>query len=110
MENIVKDGLKLGFGLMRLPRLGAGSEKDPFDMEQTKAMVDRFIAAGGKYFDTAYVYTGSEEATKEALCDRYPRDSYYLASKHGENLLANSHIVNLINVARTIKEKAEYGT
>lgn len=81
MENIVKDGLKLGFGLMRLPRLGAGSEKDPFDMEQTKAMVDRFIAAGGKYFDTAYVYTGSEEATKEALCDRYPRDSYYLASK-----------------------------
>jgi hypothetical protein len=33
----------------------------------------------------------------------------YLTSKHRENLLANSHIVNLVNVARTIKEKAEYG-
>ena len=44
-------------------------------------MVDAFIAAGGKYFDTAYIYEGSEEATKAALCDRYPRESYYLADK-----------------------------
>lgn len=81
MNRIVPDGLKLGFGLMRLPRLGEGKDRDPFDMDQVKEMVDRFIAAGGKYFDTAFVYTGSEEATKVALCDRYPRDSYYLASK-----------------------------
>ena len=44
-------------------------------------MVDAFIEAGGKYFDTAYVYEGSEAATKVALCDRYPRESYYLADK-----------------------------
>ncbi len=44
-------------------------------------MVDAFLAAGGKYFDTAYVYGGSEEATRQALCDRHPRESYYLASK-----------------------------
>ena len=81
MEHIVKDGLKLGFGLMRLPRLGEGKRQDPFDMDQIKEMVDRFIAAGGKYFDTAYIYGGSEEATREALCERYPRESYYLASK-----------------------------
>ena len=30
------------------------------DVEHTKRMVDAFIEAGGKYFDTAYVYTGSE--------------------------------------------------
>ena len=68
---------KLGFGLMRLPRLSDGT----IDIEQTKAMTDSFLSAGLKYFDTAYVYEGSEEATKKALVDRYPRESYYLTSK-----------------------------
>ena len=54
-------------------------------------MVDAFIAAGGKYFDTAYIYEGSEEATKAALCDRYPRESYYLADKlNGSDFAAKS--------------------
>ena len=30
-------------------------------------MVDRFLEAGGTYFDTAHVYIGSEEAAKKAL-------------------------------------------
>jgi len=68
---------KLGFGLMRLPRLEDGT----IDVEQTKVMVDHFLDAGLKYFDTAYVYEGSEEATKKALVERYPRESYYLTSK-----------------------------
>ncbi len=76
MEHLVKDGLKLGFGMMRLPREGK-----EIDIEKTKEMVDAFMAAGGKYFDTAYVYEGSEEAVGKALCSRYPRDSYYLATK-----------------------------
>jgi len=78
---LVQDCLKLGFGMMRLPHLGKGTMYDPIDVEQTKKMVDSFIEAGGKYFDTAFVYNGSEEATRKALCDRYPRDAYYLASK-----------------------------
>lgn len=51
---------KLGFGLMRLPKNADGS----IDIGQTSEMVDRFIAAGGTYFDTAYVYDNgkSEEA------------------------------------------------
>jgi len=77
---IVKDGLKLGFGLMRLPREG-GDMNRPIDLEQVKKMVDDFLAAGGKYFDTAYIYEGSEEAAKAALCSRHPRDTYYLATK-----------------------------
>jgi predicted aldo/keto reductase-like oxidoreductase len=68
---------KLGFGMMRLPRF----EDKSFDIEQVKEMVDRFLAAGLKYVDTAYVYQGSEEVVKQALVDRYPRDSYYLATK-----------------------------
>lgn len=69
---------KLGFGLMRLPKLEDGKT---IDVEQTKKMVDMFMEAGLTYFDTAYVYEGSEEATKKALVDRYPRESYTLATK-----------------------------
>ncbi len=67
---------KLGFGLMRLPKTG-----DEFDTEQICEMVDLFMAAGMKYFDTAFAYPGSEEQIKKALVERYPRDSYYLATK-----------------------------
>jgi len=67
---------KLGFGLMRLPKKGVRT-----DVEQTMKMVDMFLEAGFTYFDTAYVYVGSEAATKKALVDRYPREAYTLADK-----------------------------
>jgi hypothetical protein len=78
MNNLVENCMKLGFGMMRLPRIEGTNN---IDLEQTKQMVDAFIEAGGRYFDTAFIYEGSEEATKAALCDRYPRESYYLADK-----------------------------
>ena len=70
---------KLGFGLMRLPKLDGGA----IDVEQTKKMVDLFMQAGFTYFDTAYVYDNgeSEKAAKAALVDRYPRSSYTLCTK-----------------------------
>ena len=70
---------KLGFGLMRLPQDASGK----IDIEQTKKMVDLFMDAGQNYFDTAYVYGGgdSERAAKAALVDRYPRESFTLATK-----------------------------
>lgn len=70
---------KLGFGLMRLPKLTNGK----IDIEQTKKMVDLFMDAGFTYFDTAYVYDNgeSEAAAKAALVDRYPRESYTLCTK-----------------------------
>ncbi len=71
-----KDTPKLGFGLMRLPKRGF-----TIHVEQTKAMVDLFLEAGFTYFDTAYVYPGSEVATRKALVERYPRDSFTLATK-----------------------------
>ena len=77
-NQLIDHCMRLGFGMMRLPRIEGTQD---IDLEQTKQMVDAFMKAGGKYFDTAYVYEGSEAATKVALCDRYPRDSYYLADK-----------------------------
>lgn len=67
---------RLGFGLMRLPK----KDKE-IDIEQTSAMVDTFLEAGFNYFDTAYVYEGSEEAARKALTSRHPRESYFIASK-----------------------------
>ncbi len=67
---------KLGFGLMRLPK-----NDDVIDIEQTKQMVDMFLDAGFTYFDTAWAYKGSEDAIRQALVERHPRESYQLATK-----------------------------
>ncbi len=79
MENYLgQDIPKLGFGLMRLPMLNG-----EIDIELLKKMVDRFLAEGFTYFDTAYGYHSglSERAIKTALVDRYPRNRYLLATK-----------------------------
>ena len=79
MSNWEKDIFKLGFGLMRLPKNPDGT----IDVPQVSQMADRFIAAGGTYFDTAYVYDNgaSEAAFKAAVVDRYPRDAYTVCTK-----------------------------
>ncbi len=68
---------KLGFGLMRLPKEG-----DVIDIEQVKKMVDRFLVSGFTYFDTAWAYPGSEDAIRQALVERYPRECFQLATKN----------------------------
>ena len=78
-----KETPKLGFGLMRLPHKGFG-----MDAEQVKQMVDLFMDAGFTYFDTAFIYPGSEKTIRKALVERYPRDSYTLATKMNAFLLA----------------------
>lgn len=77
MSYLGEDIKKLGFGLMRLPQ-----KNDTTDIEQTKEMVDHFMAAGFTYFDTARVYGESEDAIRQALVERYPRESYQLATKN----------------------------
>ncbi len=76
------DMKKLGFGMMRLP-LTDPTVPSSIDIEKTKEMVDAFIAGGFTYFDTAWMYCGfqSENAVKEVLTSRHPRDSYTLATK-----------------------------
>ena len=73
---------KLGFGLMRLPLLDK-NDNGSIDIELTKKMVDTFMERGFTYFDTAWMYCkfNSERAIKEALVDRYPRESYTLTTK-----------------------------
>ena len=70
----------LGFGMMRLPVLSGPTD---FDYEQLNRMVDAFLDAGYTYFDTSYVYHNgkSEEATRKALVERHPRESFTVATK-----------------------------
>ena len=78
-----KDVPKLGFGLMRLPRKLLAT-----DVEQVKTMVDLFMEAGFTYFDTAFLYPGSEAAIKKDLVDRYRRQSFTLATKLNGAIMA----------------------
>ena len=73
---------KLGFGFLRLPRLDEKDENS-VDLAKTCALVDRFMALGGRYFDTAYTYLdgASEAAIREAVVSRYPREAFELADK-----------------------------
>lgn len=75
-ENIDR---KLGFGCMRLPLL----ENGEVDTVLFAKMVDKFIAEGFNYFDTAhgYVRGKSETALRECLTSRYPREKYILTDK-----------------------------
>lgn len=70
----------LGMGCMRLPRISKDSEK--IDYEEAEKIIDYAYQKGINYFDTAYPYHGgdSELFIGQAL-SKYPRESYYLASK-----------------------------
>ena len=73
-----KDVSLLGFGLMRLPKVA--DKASDIDYEASIKLVDYAMANGVNYFDMAYTYSGSEEFAGQAL-SKYPRDSYYLATK-----------------------------
>ena len=73
---------KLGFGMMRLPLLDE-NDQTSIDIEQVNEMVDSFMDAGFNHFDTAFVYHegAGEPAFKKCVADRYPRESYKIATK-----------------------------
>ena len=70
----------LGYGAMRFPTLGKDSE---IDVAATERLLDRAIEAGINYFDTAYPYHGGmSEVVVGKILSKYPRDSYYIATKY----------------------------
>lgn len=93
MAYLGEDIKKLGFGLMRLPKIG-----EAIDIEQTKKMVDMFLEAGFTYFDTAWAYPGSEDAIRQALVERYPRENFSLQPKMQPGLTAKRAKKQLTNL------------
>ena len=73
---------KLGMGMMRLPLLDE-NDQTSIDLEQVNKMVDVFMDAGFNHFDTVFIYHegAGEQAFKKSVVDRYPRESYKIATK-----------------------------
>jgi len=67
----------LGFGCMRFPRSVTG-----VDLDKTAALLQSAVERGVNYFDTAYIYGGSENALGQ-IFKRLPdlREKIYLATK-----------------------------
>lgn len=66
----------LGYGCMRFTRRGAGIDLDKAEREVMAA-----IGRGVNYFDTAYIYPGSEAALGEILARNHCRDKVNIATK-----------------------------
>lgn len=79
----------LGFGTMRLPTKADGS----IDEAQVTEMTAYAIEHGVNYFDTAYPYHGGEsERVIGRVLSKYPRDSYYLATKYpGHQIISTGY-------------------
>ena len=97
----------LGMGNMRLPVIGGDDAK--IDVKAVEEMFAYAMQAGVNYYDTAYGYHGgnSEKVVGEAL-RKYPRDSFYLASKFPGYDLANMPKVKEIFEEQLKKCQVEY--
>jgi len=77
MKNGNKTSL-LGFGCMRFPVTAEGKIDEP----EAEKMLDKAIAAGVNYIDTAYPYhNGESEPFVGRVLKKYKRDSLYIATK-----------------------------
>ncbi len=85
----------LGFGCMRFPVRG-GVYAD-IDEKATEEMIDYAYSHGVNYYDTAWGYhDGNSEKVIGKILKKYPRDSFYLASKFPGYDLANMDKVERI--------------
>ena len=66
----------LGFGCMRFPQ-----KQGKIDMEQTEQQLLEAIRGGVNYFDTAYIYPGSEAAVGAILEKNGLRQQVHIATK-----------------------------
>lgn len=77
IDNLGIDTSLLGYGCMRFP-----TTDGHIDEPAAEALLDRAYAAGVNYFDTAYPYhNGESEPFVGRVMKKYPRDSFYLATK-----------------------------
>ena len=68
----------LGFGCMRFPQNTDGTINE----KEAQKLLDTAIKAGVNYIDTAYPYhNGESEPFLGRTLKKYPRESFYLATK-----------------------------
>lgn len=88
---------QLGYGCMRFTRKGSG-----IDYEKAEREVLLAIEQGVNYFDTAYIYPGSEECLGRILAENHCREKVYIATKLPQYLLRTAAAVE-----KTFREELE---
>ncbi len=97
----------LGMGAMRLPVIDGDDSR--IDETKTQAMVDYAMEQGVNYYDTAWGYhDGHSETVMGKALSRYPRESYYLATKFPGYDLSNMDKVEEIFEKQLEKCGVEY--
>lgn len=79
----------LGFGCMRFPKRG-----NQVDMDETEKEILAAIKQGINYFDTAYLYPGSEEALGTILARNHCREKVNIATKLPQYMVKNSAAID----------------
>ncbi|MBP5720603.1 MAG: aldo/keto reductase, partial [Bacteroidales bacterium] len=74
----------LGYGCMRFSRKGAG-----IDIDKTEKEILEAYRSGVNYYDTAYIYPGSEAALGEILARNGIRDKVNIATKLPQYMVRN---------------------
>ena len=78
LEKLGVETSLLGYGCMRFPMTADGK----IDEAEAEKLLDTALAAGINYIDTAWPYhNGESEPFVGKVLSKYPRDSYYLATK-----------------------------
>ena len=81
----------LGFGAMRMPLISS-DPNSPVDEEHVARMIDYALKHGVNYFDSAYPYHGGQsDRILGDILSKYPRDSYYLATKYPGHQIAEKY-------------------
>lgn len=96
----------LGMGAMRLP---TGADDADIDEAATEEMVAYAMQNGVNYYDTAWGYhAGHSETVMGRALGKYPRDSFYLATKFPGYDLSNMDKVEEIFEKQLVKCGVEY--
>lgn len=97
----------LGMGTMRFPVING--DNSAIDEDKTDEMIACAMAQGINYYDTAFGYhDGSSETMMGKLLKKYPRDTFYLASKFPGYDLSNMGKVEEIFETQLEKCQVEY--
>ena len=97
----------LGMGAMRLPVVEGDDAR--IDVPAAQAMVDYAMEHGVNYYDTAWGYhNGQSELVMGEALKKYPRDSFYLATKFPGYDLSNMDKVQKIFEKQLEKCQVEY--
>ena len=93
----------LGFGCMRFPK-----KMGMIDMEATEEQIMLSYKNGVNYFDTAYIYPGSEAALGEILHKNNIRDKVHIATKLPHYIIKDKETIEKIFKEELSRLKTDY--